>query len=557
MGYESACGYGAFMSIDDGPGASKRSLTGAGRPDEPGPVRLDLAPGRSSWFAHAVVATSHQAAARAGVEVLRDGGSAVDAAITTAACLTVLEPTSNGLGGDAFALVWDGARLHGYNGSGRCPSRLDAETVWAAGLSEMPTHGWWSVTVPGQIRAWADLHERFGRLDWARLLAPAVDAAEHGQPVPPVIAAQWATGVAAARRRRGPEFAGFLDTFAAGGAAPMVGTSPVLAGHARTLRRLAWAGADDFYTGEIAHAITDFSAATGGALGPADLAAHRGEWVEPITIDYRGFTVAEPPPNGQGVAALQALGMLDRLDPDSGATPGVHAQVEAMKLAFADAFAHVGDPTAVTVPDLLDPSYVSARVRLIGTRAGHPGAGRPPGSGTVYLCVAAPDGQQVSFIQSNYAGFGSGVVVPGWGLALQNRGSGFVLDKGHPNRLAPGRRPFHTIIPGFLLRDGVAVGPFGVMGGHMRAQGHVQLVLRTVAGSDPQSALDAPRWRVEGERLLVEHGFDPAEVAELRGRGHAVTYDSDGFGRGQAIWRVADGWLAGSERRCDGAAVGW
>lgn len=519
---------------------------------------------------HGVVATSHPAAALVGRAILRDGGSAVDAAIATAAALTVVEPTSNGLGGDAFALVWDGDRLHGYNGSGRAPAALTPEADGVRGRSEMPLTGWASVTVPGQVRAWGDLHARFGRLPWERVLEPAADLAGQGAPVPPVVAHYWSRGIGAADRLTGPECGAFRSTFAPEGRAPRVGERVSLLGHARTLSRLAEAGADDFYTGEIARAIADFSSSTDGFITADDLARHEGEWVEPVTGAYGRHTVAEIPPNGQGIAALIALGILDGLDlgPDLADPEALHRQVEAMRLAFADTAAFVGDPAQVDVPTagLLDPAYLAGRRALIGERAGVVAAGRPTHGGTVLLCVAAPDGQMVSLIQSNFHGFGSGVVVPGWGIALQNRASGFVLEPGHPNELRPGRRPFHTIIPGFLFRDDDSgrrepIGPFGVMGGHMQAQGHVQVVLRTALGADPQEALDAPRWRVEGDLVLLEAGL--AGAAEgLRDRGHRVAVaaeDDGGFGRGQAIWRsdAGDGWLAGSETRCDGLAAGW
>ncbi|KAB7743627.1 gamma-glutamyltransferase [Nostocoides sp. F2B08] len=516
---------------------------------------------------HGVVATSHPAAAEAGRDILRAGGTAVDAAVATAAALTVVEPTSNGIGGDAFALVWDGSRLHGYNGSGRAPAALTGQTLRELGHDQVPLHGWAAVTVPGQVRAWADLHERFGRLPWERVLEPAVRLASEGCPVPPVVAHYWERGLAAAAGLTGPEFAGFVPTFAPTGGAPRVGDTVRLPDHARTLSRLAECGADDFYTGGIGRAIAEFASRTGGFLTAEDLARHEGEWVEPVITAYRGYAVAEIPPNGQGIAALVALGILEGLDlgPDPADPTALHLQIEAMRLAFADTFAHVGDPQHVAVPTsgLLDAGYLAGRRSLIGERASEVRSGSPPRGGTVLLCTADANGTTVGLIQSNFHGFGSGVVVPGWGIALQNRGSGFVLDEGHPNELRPGRRPFHTIIPGFLLRHTEAgglepVGPFGVMGGHMQAQGHVQVVLQTVAGADPQEALDAPRWRVEGDVVLLEPGLADAADA-LRRRGHAVRVGTDGgFGRGQAIWRSPEGgWVAGSETRCDGLAAGY
>ncbi|MDO5504564.1 MAG: gamma-glutamyltransferase, partial [Actinomycetia bacterium] len=430
------------------------------------------------------------------------------------------------------------------------------------------------VTVPGQIRAWADLHGRFGRLPWADLLAPAARLARGGTPTPPVVAHYWQRGVAAAEQRTAADFAGFLPTFAP---APAPGERKPLPGHARTLERLATEGADDFYRGRIAAAIAQYAAETGGTLTAQDLADHEGEWVDPIMIGYGDrYALAEIPPNGQGIAALVALGILRGLDlgDDLASPAALHLQIEAMRLAFADVFAHVGDPTHVEVPvsGMLSEAYLDARRELIGDRAGELPAGEPPRGGTVLLCAADETGQQISLIQSNFHGFGSGVVVPDWGIALQNRASGFVLDEGHPNELRPGRRPFHTIIPGFLLEDGVPKGPFGVMGGHMQAQGHVQVVLHTSRGADPQQALDAPRWRVEsadtdaGYEVLLEPGL-AAAADGLRDLGHPVRVVEDGgFGRGQVIWRAdaasgagagAGGWIAGSETRCDGLAAGY
>ena len=513
-----------------------------------------------------VAATSHPLAAQAGLQMLQRGGSAVDAAIAMAATLTVVEPTSNGIGGDAFALVWDGGRLHGLNGSGRAPAALTVEAVERAGFDSMPPTGWLPVTVPGAPAAWADLHARFGRLPFAEVLAPAIAYAEQGHHVTPTVARNWERGVELMRQRREPMFAGFLQTFAPGGRAPRAGERFVSPDHAATLRRIAATNARDFYEGESAQAIHAFARATGGLITADDLAAHTSTWVEPISVDYRGYTVWEIPPNGQGIAALIALGILGGLDlgrhPRESAE-AYHLQIEAMKLAFADAYRYVADPERAEVPvrGLLDPGYLEARRALIGPEARVPEPGAPPRGGTVYLCAADRDGQMISMIQSNFHGFGSGVVVPGTGIALQNRGYGFTLAEGHPNRLEPGKRPYHTIIPGFLTRGGEAVGPFGVMGGEMQPQGHTQVIVNSVDyGLNPQAALDAPRWRVEGATVHLELETPRHVVEGLIGRGHAVQVQGEvgSFGRGQAIWRLPSGALvAGSESRCDGCAVGW
>lgn len=515
-----------------------------------------------------VAATSHPLAAQAGLSMLQAGGTATDAAVAMAAALTVLEPTSNGIGGDAFALIWDGDRLHGLNGSGRAPAALTVDAVHRAGFAEIPPSGWLSVTVPGAPAAWYDLHARFGRLPFKQVLLPAITYAEEGHPVAPLIARNWASGVEAAWERAGPMFEGFLATFAPGGSAPLAGSIFVSPGHARTLRRIAESDARDFYEGEAARAIVAFAQRTGGLITAEDLAAHTSTWVEPIATTYRGHEVWEIPPNGQGLAALIALGMLEGLDiaqypRDS--TEAYHLQIEAMKLAFADARRYIADPDFVEVPvaGLLHPDYLAQRRALIGASARIPEPGRPPRGGTVYLCAADRDGQMVSMIQSNFWGFGSGVVVPEWGISLQNRAHGFTLEPGHPNVLEPGKRPYHTIIPSFLTHNGRPVGPFGVMGGIMQPQGHVQVAINTLDyGMNPQAALDAPRWRVEGAVVFVERETPAAIIEGLLARKHDVRITTEsgsfGYGRGQIIWRSPEGiYIAGSEPRCDGCAAGW
>lgn len=513
-----------------------------------------------------VVATSHPLAAQAGLAVLHQGGSAVDAAIATAAALTVLEPTSNGIGGDAFALVWNQGKLHGLNGSGRAPGALNREHVLHHGYDTMPLTGWLPVTVPGAPALWADLHARFGRLSFAEALAPAIGYAEDGHPVAPNIARTWANAVHAAKQRHEPQFSGFLSTFAPHGVAPTAGSVFTSSGHANTLRQIAATNARAFYEGEIAHAIAAFAAETGGLLTVEDLATHQSTWVDPISTAYRDYHVWEIPPNGQGLAALIALGILEGTDfyryPRDSAD-AYHVQIEAMKLAFADAYRYIADPTHTNVPTrgLLDPAYLARRRALIGQHAGAPEHGEPPKGGTVYLCTADRDGQMVSLIQSNFWGFGSGVVVPGWGIALQNRGHGFSLDPEHPNALAPRKRPFHTIIPAFLTKGEQPIGPFGVMGAEMQPQGHTQVVVNTLDyGMNPQAALDAPRWRVERDLVHVELNTPRHVIEGLVARGHNVRVEPEpsGFGRGQAIWRLESGaYAAGTEARCDGSVAGW
>ncbi|MDI1465077.1 gamma-glutamyltransferase family protein [Catellatospora sp. KI3] len=519
-----------------------------------------------------VVATSQPLAAQAGLAVLREGGSAVDAAVAAAVTLTVVQPGSNDIGSDLFALVWDGQRLHGLNASGRAPAALTRELLaergerptGALGAAQAraavapPSRGWLPVTVPGAPAGWRDLHDRFGRVPFERLFADAVGYAEHGWTVSPTVAAGWDRAVRLHRGLTRAECRAWADVFAPDGRAPRPGERFRNPGAARALRLIGGSHADAFYHGEIAHALAAHAAATGGLLTADDLARHESTWVEPMRADYRGFSVYELPPNGQGVAALQAFALLDGLPGH-----GVHEQIEAMKLGFADAHAYVADPDAGPVPDLLAPGYVAARRALIGPRAGDPPPGDPMRGGTVYLAAADSDGMMVSLIQSTYMGFGSFVVLPEYGFTLQNRGAGFSLDPAHPNVAAPGKRPFHTIIPGFLCRDGAAVGPFGVMGGHMQPQGHLQLVLSTVDGGlDPQAALTRPRWYWHTARQLeVEPEFDPDLLRDLRERGHEVTVaeDRSTFGMGQAIWCLPDGagYVAGSEPRGDGQAAAY
>lgn len=524
---------------------------------------------------HGVVATSQPLAALAGVEILKAGGNAVDAAIATAAMLTVVEPTSNGIGSDAFALVWDGRQLHGLNGSGRAPAALTIDVVRAAGHDSVPARGWIPVTIPGAPRAWRDLSERFGRLDLARVLAPSIATAEEGFAVTPLVAQAWERAYRIQATLVGPEFAPWFDTFARGSRVPAPGDVWCLPYHARTLKRIAQTGSEDFYQGEIARQIAAFAARTGGFITVDDLAAHSSTWVEPISTSYRGYDVWEIPPNGQGLAALLALNILEgfglhTLERES--VEAYHLQVEAMKLAFADASRYIGDPEHVDVPihGLLSKAYAAERRGMIGDTAGTYAAGDPPRGGTVYLCTADADGMMVSYIQSNYQGFGSGIVIPETGIALQNRGACFRLDPAHPNALAPRKRPYHTIIPAFLTREGKAIGPFGVMGGFMQPQGHVQMVLNTIDWSlNPQASLDAPRWQVtSGKEVLLESGVPSTIVEGLARRGHQVKVAAEyaSFGRGQIIWQ-REAWLgsrddggsliAGSDMRADGLAIGY
>lgn len=517
--------------------------------------------------ANGVVATSQPLAAQAGLRILQNGGNAVDAALAAATALTVLEPTSNGIGGDAFALVWDGERLHGLNASGRAPAALQAADLREQGHTEIPADGWLPVTVPGAPAGWGALHERFGSLSLDQLLAPAIAYAEDGYGVTPVIAHAWAAAAERFLPQTDPATAEWPRVFAPAGRAPRAGERWASPDHTQTLRLLAERGVRDFYEGEIAEKIVAFAQQTGGVLTAADLAAHQSQWVEPISSRYRDYEVWEIPPNGQGLTALIALSILAGTDVARfpfGSVESLHWQIEAMKLAFADAARYIADPDHmdVAVADLLNPDYIAARRALIGPQARQPEPGNPPRGGTVYLCTADREGRMVSYIQSNYMGFGSGIVVPETGIALHNRGHCFTLAEGHPNEAAGGKLPYHTIIPAFLTRQGQPIGPFGVMGAYMQPQGHTQVVLGTVDyGLNPQAALDAPRWRIgTGLEVNLEWGVTEDVARGLAARGHEVNLpvERDIFGRGQIIWRLDEGfYVAGSEMRADGAAVGW
>ena len=531
---------------------------------------------RPPLFARRVVATSHPLAAMAGLSAMARGGNAIDAAITAAAVMTIVEPCSNGLGSDAFALVWNEGQLHGLNASGRSPAAWTPEYFrkrHGSGARTVPKRGWDSVTVPGAVSAWSALSKRFGRLPFADLMGPAIDVALRGYAVPVVVQQKWAAAAALPEITSQP---GFAEAFLPFGRAPEVGERFVLPAAARSLRLIADSGGEDFYRGEIARAISSHSVNSGGSLRPADLAGHEPEWVEPIAQPYRDIVLHELPPNGQGIAALMALGMLQHLDlrahkPDS--ADAAHLQIEAVKLAFADVYRHVAEPVAmaalgVTATQLLDPFYLESRARLIDPlRAQYYGSGLPPKGGTIYLTAADDEGNMVSFIQSNYMGFGSGVVVPGYGVSLQNRGHSFGLDPGRANVVAPGKRPFHTIIPAFVTRAGEPLLSFGVMGGHMQPQGHVQTLVRMLDfNQSPQAACDAPRWRFDGGLGVAVEPQMPAAVTQgLRERGHLIANqrpDSyQDFGAGQFIWRLGDpaieGYVAASDSRRDGAAVGY
>ena len=521
-------------------------------------------------FARNVVATSHPLAVQAGLRVMQQGGNAVDAAVAAAAVMTVVEPVSNGLGSDAFCILWDGNALHGLNAAGAAPQAWTPayfERQHGAGATSPPKRGVDSATVPGAVGAWAALSARFGRLPFADLMAPAIEIAERGYLVPVVVQQKWAAATPELQSQPG-----FAQAFLPWGRAPQVGELFLFPAAARGLRAIAASKGEAFYRGEIAAALERFAHAHGGSLTQRDLAAYQPEWVTPIQRHYRGYTLHEIPPSGQGIAALMALGILEQFD--LGALPvdsvaAQHLQIEAMKLAFADVYRYVAEPSAMalTPAHMLDDAYLASRAKLIDMHQAQDfQVGNPVKGGTIYLTAADEQGMMVSFIQSNYMGFGSGCVEPDFGISLHNRGHAFSLAASSPNVVAPGKRPFHSIIPAFLTRGGQPVMSFGVMGANMQPQGHVQTLVRMLDhGQGLQAACDAPRWRFNaGRSINAESSMAPSTLQGLQALGHQVERINDSyqdFGAGQFIWRMGnpavEGYVAASDPRRDGAAAGF
>jgi gamma-glutamyltranspeptidase/glutathione hydrolase len=515
---------------------------------------------RKPLLAANVVSTSQPLAAQAGLQMLAAGGSAVDAILATAITLSLVEPVSNGIGSDAYAIVWDGKRLHGLNASGRSPAAWTPE--YFSRYKSMPVRGWDTVTVPGCVSAWMELHAKWGKLPWKKLFEKAIEYGHKGFLVSPTIAGQWAAQVAELQAQPG-----FAKAFMPEGRPPRAGERFKFPAHARALEQIASSKGKAFYRGTLADKLEAAAKKQGGALRASDLESHKSDWVKPLQMDYRGYTLHEIPPNGQGIVALMALGMLEHFDLRSHPVDGpdsLHLQIEALKLAFADARRFVADidyMKDVTPESLLNKTYLKERARLIDIkRAQDFGHGTPPKSGTVYLTAADASGMMVSFIQSNFMGFGSGVVVDG--VSLQNRGGTFVLEPGHPNRVGPKKRPYQTIIPGFVTKDGKPVMSFGVMGGTMQPQGHAQVMVRIADyGQHPQAACDGPRVRVvQGMDVSVETAFAPATLEELRRRGHRIVTlgdDYNQFGCAQLAWKTDGGYIVASDPRRDGQAVGF
>lgn len=513
-----------------------------------------------------MVATSQPFAAEAGFEMLKKGGNAIDAAIATASCLTVCEPTSNGIGGDAFAIIWTQGKLHGLNSSGPSPKRVSLELAKKQGYKEMPRYGWLTVTVPGVPAAWAELSEKFGKLSLETVLAPAIKYAEEGYPVTPTLGRFWKNAYNIFKEDlKADEFKHWFQTFTKEGRAPEIGELITLKYHAKTLKEIAETKAESFYKGEIAEKIDKFSKETGGYLRKEDLEKFKPEWVNPISVNYRGYDVYEIPPNGQGIVALMALNILKGFEfKEKDCADTYHKQMEAIKLAFEDAFYYIGEPKKmkIKIEDLLSDAYAEEKRRQIEKDAFMPKPNRNGKGGTVYLATADGEGNMVSYIQSNYMSFGSGLVVPETGIAFHNRGNSFSLDENHINVLEAEKRPFHTIIPGFLMKDNKPIGPFGIMGGPIQPQAHVQVLMNCIDFKlNPQAALDAPRWLWEKEKdIMVEPSFPECIADSLKRKGHNVNYgiDIENYGRGQIIWKDNNGILAGgTEWRTDGTIYSW
>lgn len=524
----------------------------------------------------AMAATSQPLATQIALDIMKQGGNAIDAAIAANAALGLMEPTGNGIGGDLFAMVWDqkSQKLYGLNASGRSPASLSLAYFQKNNYQKIPAYGPLPVSVPGCVDGWFSLHERFGRLSMDKILQPAIDYAEKGFPVSELIAWYWKRSVP-----RLKSYPGFLEQFTINGQAPQKGEIWKNPNLANTLKQIAKGGKAAFYQGDIARIISEYMAENGGFLNYDDLARHKSEWVEPASVNYRGYTVWELPPNGQGIAALQMLQILEAYnlaEMGFGSTDYLHLLVEAKKLAFADRARFYADPdfNQIPVATLISPDYAQKRRSLIQTE--HAAKTVPSGEllengDTIYLTTADAEGNMVSLIQSNYRGMGSGMAPPGLGFILQDRGELFSLEPGHFNSYAPEKRPFHTIIPAFVTQNGKPWLSFGVMGGAMQPQGHVQILVNLIDfGMNLQEAGDAPRLRhsgssqptgeemTDGGTVYLEQGFASSVIRELISRGHQIQYARGGYGGYQAILKNESGfWVGASESRKDGQAAGY
>ena len=514
-----------------------------------------------------MVGSGSPLASQAGLEVMKKGGNAIDAAIATAATLTVVEPSGNGIGGDAFVIVWFEGKMYGLNSSGFAPELIDPAALSANGETEITKFGLTPVTVPGIPAAWAELSRKFGNLSLLECLEPAIAIAEEGFAVAPNVARLWERyyKIYSNALPEYPVLQTWFDLFAPNGRAVKCGEVWSSPGHAATLQAIGETNAESFYRGEIAEQIDAFSRANGGFLRKEDLAKYQPEWVDAIATNYRGYDVWELPPNTHGLVVLLGLNILEQFDlKEKESIDTYHKQIEAMKLAFSDGIAHVGDNHAmkVDVSTLLSKEYAKKRSKLIGEEAIMPTADPLPSAGTVYLATADGDGNMVSYIQSNYTGFGSGTVVPGTGISLHNRGCQFCLDPEHANYIQPGKRPYHTIIPGFITKDNEAVGPFGVMGGPLQPQAHMQVASSMIDFHlNPQDALDAPRWQWLKDKVIQVEPTMPFNIIDgLVRRGHQIEVANETimFGRGQKKKKNEDGILVGgTESRTDGHLAVW
>lgn len=536
------------------------------------PLKYSYASHRNVVYAKkGMTCSTSPIASQVGLDILKSGGNAMDAAIAMAVTMPLVEPTGNGLGSDCFALVWSAKdnKLLGLNGSGTAPMALSAGKVRQAGYTSVPLDGWLPTMVPGAPSAWAELRRRFGTKSMAELMAPAIQYAREGFCIPVNVYKQWREEVVrftAAAKREPEVFAPWLRYFTKDGRTYAPGDTFRNPDYAATLESLADTDCESYYRGEITQKIVEFSQRTGGLFGERDFEAYRAQWVEPISVNYKGYDICEIPPNGHGITALMALNILNGLDlNDCRETADVyHKMIEATKLAFVDAKKFVADPRYMRtkVSDMLSGRYADIRRSLISGQALYPEAGDPACGDTVYFCTADGEGNMVSFIQSNYCCFGSGIAVPGTGITLQNRGANFSLDPERDNYLEGGKKSYHTIIPGFLMKDGKPVGPFGVMGGFMQPQGHIQVIVNTVDyHMNPQECLDAPRFQWMGEKRIQLEREVPAHIAQrLADMGHQVEVANSNLdmGRGQIIWRLENGTLVGgTEPRADGTIAAW
>lgn len=514
---------------------------------------------QSVYAKNGVVATSEGLAAQAGLEILKLGGNAVDAAVACAAALTVVEPTSNGIGSDCFAIVYMNSKLYGMNSSGYSSKNISIKKLKDLGYEKMPVGGIIPITVPGTPKGWSSLIKKFGKLSLHEVLSPAIKLAREGFIIGETVGFYFERAIEIYKKRnRGKEFEQFFNIFTKNGVPYKSGDFFKSEYHAKTLEEIGKTNGDSFYQGDLAKKIVSFMEKHNGFIDASDLGDYDAEWVEPISTNYKGYDICEIPPNGQGITALMALNLLKDEEVIQGDIETIHKQIEAIKIAFSDTLKYVTDEKFMKVnPEfLLSDEYVKLRRKDITKKALIHDPIDYNKAGTVYLATADKDGNMVSFIQSNYMGFGSGIVIDDTGIAMQNRGHTFSLDEDHHNKLEPRKRTYHTIIPGFIMKDNKAIGPFGVMGGFMQPQGHLQVAMNLIDYKmNPQEALDAPRFRWDEKlKVSLENSFDIYVAQQLREKGHHITIDlyGGGFGRGQIILKQSEGYIAGTETRCDG-----